>query len=163
MQHGTALIALCMAPAPCPADRSWLAGSVEGSGTMQAISPAVELLLPPKVGVGDSVEITLRLRNDGSRPLDLQLPGRPVAFDIIVLSPDGTEVWRRLARSVVGSALMLLRLPPGGSKDFVVEWGQVSNDGHRVGPGRYRVQGILPTAGGRLATPPRDLLIEPGH
>lgn len=162
MQNGTALIALCMAPAPCHTERL-LGGSPEGSGTMQATSPVVEIILPPKVGVGDTVEITLRLRNDGSRPLDLQLPGRPVAFDIIVLRPDGTEVWRRLAKSVVSSALMLLRLPPGGARDFVVQWGQVSNDGHRVGPGRYRVQGILPTEAGRLAAAPRDLLIEPGH
>lgn len=163
MQNGTALMALCMAPAPWPADRSWLAGSKEGSGTMQTTPPAVELFLPQKVGVGDTVEITLRLRNDGSTPLDLQLPGRPVAFDIIVQGPDGTEVWRRLAKSVVSSALMLLRLPPGGARDFVVQWGQVSNDGHRVVPGKYRVQGILPTEAGRLTATPRDLLIEPGY
>jgi hypothetical protein len=130
---------------------------------MLATPPVVELLLPPKVAVGDSVEITLQLRNEGSQPLDLQLPGRPVAFDIVVLRPDGTEVWRRLARSVVGSALMLLHLPPGGARDFVVQWGQVSNDGHSVGPGWYRVQGVLPTGGGRLTTTPRDLLIEPSH
>jgi hypothetical protein len=163
MQIERALLGFGLAAAPGLADRRLSAASEEGSGTMQATSPVVELLVPPKVGLGDTVEITLRLRNDGSRSLDLQLPGRPVAFDIIILGPDGTEVWRRLAQGMVSSALMLLRLPPGEARDFVAHWDQVGNDGRRAAPGTYRVQGILPTDKGVWSTQPRQLLIERGN
>ena len=134
--------------------------SRKSANRCKRLSPPWSFLLPPKVGVGDTVEITLRLRNVGSRPMDFQLPGRPVAFDIAIVRPDGTEVWRRLAKGVVGSALMLLRLEPGGIKDFVVQWPQVDNAGLPVGHGTYVVRGTLPTEAGQLAAPPRDLLIE---
>lgn len=159
--HFGAMLALSMVPAFAPAAGWWPMAIREVGGSMQAIQPTVELLLVPKVGLGDTVEITLRLRNDGSRPIDLQLPGRPVAFDISILRADNTQVWRRLNRSVVSSALMLLRLPPGGTKDFVVQWTQVDNAGRPVGPGSYIVHGILPTQAGPLAAISRDLLIEP--
>lgn len=155
------MLVLFTAPAlPLQADCWDVEGIGEVSGSMQATQPSLELLLPPKVGVGDTVEITLRLRNAGSRPMDFQLPGRPVAFDIAIVRPDGTEVWRRLAKGVVGSALMLLRLEPGGIKDFVVQWAQVDNAGLPVGHGTYVVRGTLPTETGKLVAMPRGLLIE---
>jgi hypothetical protein len=126
---------------------------------MQVVPPAVELLLVPRVDLGAAVEITLRLRNDGKRPIDLELPGRPVAFDVTILRPDGTQVWRRLARGVVSSALMLVRLAPGETRDFRVQWDQVDNAGRPVGPGSYTVRGVLPTDKGGLTTPPRHLQI----
>jgi hypothetical protein len=162
-QFGAAVLALLTAPAPLQADCWDAEGVAEVCRSMQTTQPTVELLLAPKVGLGDTVEIILRLHNDGSRPMDLQLPGRPVAFDIAILRPDGTEIWRRLAKGVVSSALMLVRLPPKGIRDFVVQWGQVDNAGRPVGQGTYVVRGTLPTEAGQLAARPRDLLIEPHH
>lgn len=126
---------------------------------MPPIQPSVQLVLPPKVRLGDTVTITLRVRNDGSRPLDLELPGRPVAFDIVVLGPDGAEVWRRLHNFVTGSALMLLRLEPGEVREFTAQWAQVDNDGRPVAPGSYHVRGVLPVQNQRLTTAPRELVI----
>ena len=128
---------------------------------MRPIQPSVELVLPPKVRLGDPVAITLRVRNDGSRPLDLELPGRPVAFDVVVLGPDGAEVWRRLRNFVTGSALMLLRLEPGAVREFTAQWDQVDNDGRPVPPGRYSVRGVLPVQNRRVTTAARDLVITP--
>jgi hypothetical protein len=130
-----------------------------GSASGSCCQPTVELVLPPKVRLGDTVAIALEVRNDGSQALDLELPGRPVAFDIIILGPDGTEVWRRLHNTMTGSALMLLRLKPGESRKFTAEWGQVDNYGRMVAPGRYRVRGVLPAQTGRLMTVDRELII----
>jgi Intracellular proteinase inhibitor len=129
-------------------------------GRLKAVPAAVELLMESSADLGVPVSITLRLRNDGTGPIDLELPGRPVAFDITIFRPDGTQVWRRLARGVVGSALMLVRLAPGEIRDFTVGWDQVDNAGRPVGPGRYTVRGVLPTDKGVLSTPLRDLLIK---
>lgn len=126
---------------------------------MRPTQPTIELVLPPRVRLGDTVAIALEVRNDGSQALDLELPGRPVAFDIVILGPDGTEVWRRLHNSVAGSALMLLRLNPGERREFTAKWGQVDNHGRRVKPGRYLVRGVLPAQTGRLTTVDRDLVI----
>lgn len=121
--------------------------------------PTVELEVPSKVRLGDTVEITLRLRNDRPDPLDLQLSGRPVAFDIVITGPGGQEVWRRLHHVMVTSALMLLRLEPGQSREFTARWPQQDNQGRPVPPGRYTVQGALPTGSRPLTSAPRDLLI----
>ena len=126
---------------------------------MRATQPTVELVLPPQVHLGDTVAVTLRLRNDGSQPLDLELPGRPVAFDVIILRPDGAEVWRRLRNMVTGSALMLLRLKPGEVREFTAQWAQVDNDGRRVAPGSYSVRGVLLVQKSRLTTAARQLVI----
>jgi intracellular proteinase inhibitor BsuPI len=130
-----------------------------GGASGSRCQPTVELVLPPKVRLGDPVAITLEVRNDGSQALDLELPGRPVAFDIIILGPDGTEVWRRLHHAMTGSALMLLRLKPGESREFTAEWAQVDNHGRRVPPGRYLVRGVLPAQMGRLMTKDHELVI----
>src|SRR3954469_11510027 len=71
---------------------------------MQPGPAVVELLMASKVPPGDTVEITLRLRNNSIRPLALQLPGRPVAFDVVISRADGAPVWRRLNRGLVSSA-----------------------------------------------------------
>ena len=110
---------------------------------------------------GDTVDIVLRVRNDGPAPMTLELSGRPVGFDVIVTNPDGKEVWRRLAGGAVGAALMLLTLQPGESRDFTARWALVDQGGNAVPPGRYTLRGILPMTGRQLATPERDLVIDP--
>ena len=123
--------------------------------------PTVELDVARSVGVGDTVELTLRVRNDGPDSIDLELPGRPVAFDIVVVGPDGGEVWRRLRDAVSPSILMLLRLGPGESREFTTTWAQRDNAGRPVAPGRYTVYGVLPFPAGRLTTARRELVVGP--
>ena len=125
----------------------------------QAPQPTIELVLPPRVHRGDRVAIVLRVRNDGSQPLNLELPGRPVAFDVIIRGRDGAEVWRRLRNTMTGSALMLLRLKPGQVREFSAQWAQVDNDGRPVAPGSYSVRGVLPVQKGRLTTAARELIV----
>jgi len=129
-----------------------------GAGVRQ---PRVELVAPSKVRAGEPVDIALRVRNDGSMPIDLELSGRPVGFDVVVLGPDGREVWRRLRDSVVGAALMLLTLEPGETRDFEVRWTQVDSAGRAVAPGRYTLRGTLPMGAGRMTTAPHQLVIDP--
>jgi hypothetical protein len=124
-------------------------------------APVIELLLPSAASLGDTVKIVLRLRNDGPKAITLQLPGRPVAFDVVISRAEGQRVWRRLNHGAVSSALMLLNLPPRGFKDFVLLWPQVDGTGNRVAPGRYRVTGILPIeGGGQLRTRQHELVIK---
>lgn len=130
-------------------------------GARGVTQPTVELLAPSKVRAGDTVEIVLRIRNDGPKPIDLELSGRPVAFDVVVTGPDGKEVWRRLEGATVASILMLLTLQPGEGRDYTTQWGQVDQAGKAVAPGRYVLHGILPMGRRQMSTAPRDLLIEP--
>ena len=131
-----------------------------GGGSVRAAQPSVELVLPSHAQAGDTVPITLRLRNQGDHGLDLQLPGRPVQFDIVIATPDGAEVWRRLRHGATGSALMVLHLAPGEFQDFTTTWLQVDNAGRRVAPGSYHVRGLLPLPQEGLSTAPRELVIE---
>lgn len=139
--------------APRPAD-----GPVRQEAAVD--QPTVELLLPPRVRLGDTVAITIRVRNDGSRPAELRLAGRPVAFDIVIRAADGSEVWRRPREGAVGAALIAMRLAPGQAHDFTVRWAQVDSGGSPVAPGRYLVRGVLPAERRRLTTGPRELVIE---
>jgi Intracellular proteinase inhibitor len=123
--------------------------------------PTIELLAPSKVKAGDTVEIVLRIRNDGPKPIDLELSGRPVAFDVVVTGPDGKEVWRRLEGAAVASILMLLTLQPGEGREFTAQWAQEDQAGRAVAPGRYVMHGILPMGRRQMTTAPRELIIEP--
>lgn len=123
--------------------------------------PTVELVAPARVHAGDTVDIVLRVRNDGPTAMTLELSGRPVGFDVIVANPEGKEVWRRLAGGAVGAALMLLTLQPGEARDFTTRWALVDQSGNAVPPGRYILRGILPMTGRRLTTAERDLVIDP--
>lgn len=130
-------------------------------GATGVTQPTLELVAPAKVPAGDTVEIVLRVRNDGPEPLELELSGRPVAFDILISDAGGSEVWRRLAGSAVSAALALLTLRPGETRDFSARWAQVDSLGRAVPPGRYTIQGILPMETRRLVTSSRELVIEP--
>jgi Intracellular proteinase inhibitor len=123
--------------------------------------PTIELSAPPKVSPGDTVEIVLRIRNDGPKLLELELSGRPVGYDVIVTDAAGREVWRRLEGTAVGAALMLLTLKPGESRDFTTRWPQVDGQGRAVAPGRYTLRGVLPMGARQISTASRELIIEP--
>jgi hypothetical protein len=106
------------------------------------------------------VPITLRVSNDGSQPVELHLRGRAIAFDIVVAREDGTIVWRRLEDRTVPAILQVIELAPGGSLELRDVWDQSTNAGKPVGPGRYRVEGTLPTGSPpALKTPAKPLRI----
>jgi hypothetical protein len=130
-----------------------------GGGRMP--QPTLELLAPSTARAGDTIEVVLRIRNDGPRPMEIELSGRPVGFDIVIETADGTEIWRRLAKGTVGAALMLVTLRPGESRDFAESWSQEDRNGRRVAPGRYRIRGILPMGQRELVTRPHELVIQP--
>lgn len=121
---------------------------------------AVELIIPARLRLGDTVEIVIRVRNEGKRPAALELPGRPVAFDVVIHGPDGAEVWRRLGRGAVAGALAVLRLAPGEAYDFSVRWAGVDDEGSPVQPGRYTVRGMVPINGQQRMTDVQAVLIE---
>ena len=86
------------------------------------------------------------------------LQGRPVAFDLVVTRPDGTVVWRRLARAMIPAILVLRRLGPGESLEWRDWWNQADDQGQPVPPGEFLVTGRLPTEPGtHLASPPAPL------
>jgi len=120
----------------------------------------LELIVPRKAHLGDTVEITIRVRNAGKRAADLELSGRPVAFDVVIRGPDGTEVWRRLGQGAIAAALMVLRLEPGEAHEFSLRWAEVDDAGSQVRPGRYTVRGMVPIDGRNRMTAERPLLIE---
>lgn len=130
-------------------------------GAAGVTQPAVELVAPSRVRAGDTVEISLRVTNRGSQPITVELSGRPVGFDVIIVGSDGKEVWRRLQSGVVGAALMLLPLEPAESRDFTTRWAQVTYSGAPVAAGRYTLRGVLPMGARRVATASRELIIDP--
>lgn len=128
-----------------------------GSDTLQV---AVEV--PARVRTGEAVPITLRVTNVGDERLDLELRGRPIAFDLVVTGPDGSVVWRRLEGRTVPAILQVRTLGPRESLELRDVWDQRERDGSRVAPGSYRVAGAVPAVSpGALEASPEPLLILP--
>lgn len=108
-------------------------------------SLVLSIHVPDTVRTGEPVPITLRVHNRTDRPVELHLLGRTIAFDIVVTAPDGALVWRRLEGQAVQSILQLRVLGPGEALELGDRWDQRGPGGAPVGPGVYRVQGVLPT------------------
>ncbi len=126
-----------------------LGGVVESQTTpppeRQADSMRVELVVPPRVALGQPVPMTLRIRNTKDRPITLYLQGRPIAFDLVVEQPDGEVVWRRLEGAAVSAILGIRTLAPGEVLDLKESWKQQTRTGRRVSPGEYSVRGSVLT------------------
>ncbi len=88
--------------------------------------------------------MTLVLENRGSRTVQVELTGRPPAFDFRVLTETGTEVWRRLDGVAISLILQPATVGPGETLEFTEHWDQRDQSGRPVGPGSYRAQAILP-------------------
>jgi len=119
----------------------------------------VELEVPTSVGTGKPVPMRLRVRTEGADPKPIGLTGRPIAFDLVVKSADGREVWRRLHGVSISMILQIALLRPGEVLNFTDTWNQRDNHGEVVPPGRYYVHGVLPTDEGDLSTEVRELVI----
>ena len=111
----------------------------------QADSLRFEIEIPPAARTGEPVPITLRVRNLGKRPRELNLAGRPTAFDVTVTRTDGSVVWRRLEGATIPGILGIQVLEPGGMLEFKDTWDQRTQRGEQAGPGWYTVEGALLT------------------
>jgi Intracellular proteinase inhibitor len=135
-------------------------GTRSGMAAPPAESLRLEIDVAPQARAGEPVPITLRARNAGPKPLELQLRGRTVTFDITIARARGAIVWRRLEGQTVPAILQVWELAPGESLEVRHEWDQRSNDGVPVGPGLYEVHGSLLMAGPRpLESPAAPLRI----
>lgn len=119
----------------------------------------VELELPVRVNVGEPVPMILRVRNGGTAPAELALTGSPIAFDIVVYQPHGTEVWSRMHGETVSMMLQVAILKPGESLEFKHTWDQRGNDRQAVPAGTYTVRGSLAAPDRELMSEPRRLVI----
>jgi hypothetical protein len=118
----------------------------EGSGSSpDAFSPLhLRLEMAPVVRTSEAVPMTLVLENRGSRTVQLELTGRPPAFDFRVLTETGTELWRRLDGVAISLVLHPATLGPGETLEFTEHWHQRDQRRRPVPVGSYRAQAILP-------------------
>ncbi len=168
------LIALALLSASCRPEPSKRRTGVEANDATAALqtesimtehpseSLHFEVEVPPRVGIGEAVPIRLRAKNIGKQPLELYLQGRTIAFDIIVARANGPVVWRRLAGQTIPAILRIEVLEPGEVLELTDTWDQLTKKGEPVGPGRYTVEGVLPTDSPEpLKTRPAPLRIVP--
>lgn len=122
-------------------------------------NPSLRLIAPAHVKTGEPVPIALQVTNTGDRPVELHLLGRDIAFDITVTGEDGGVVWRRLEGATLLGILQLKVLAPGDTLELRDVWDQRTTGGRAAAPGGYTVEGIVPTDGEPLRTPPLRLRI----
>lgn len=162
-------------PVGCdPADGAWRQAASERSpaeagGEEMPIAteppPPLELSLdaPEEMAAGEPIPFRLTLRNGGDDPIQVELGGEPITFDLVVTrEDDGTEVWRRMEGFAVEDILKIVTVPPGDSVVFADVWSSIGNDRQWAAPGRYRLRGILPVVGTPegWTTEERPLVIE---
>jgi hypothetical protein len=116
----------------------------------------IEIVVARKIPAGEPVPITLRIVNTGSRPLELHLQGRTVAFDLMVRRGEDI-VWRRLENATVPAILQLRTLAPGEVLELKDTWNGKDREGRAAAPGEYTVSGEVPTDGVPLRAGPVPL------
>jgi hypothetical protein len=115
---------------------------------------------PQRLPSGEPVPITLIIGNTSDRHVDLYVTGRPVAFDIVITSADGTVVWRRLEGQTIAAILQVLELRPHSTFELRDDWMQRTNKGVAVEPGRYKIVGeLIMERQGSLVSRPANLEI----
>jgi Intracellular proteinase inhibitor len=124
----------------------------------QPDSMRVDIVVPLNVAPGVPVPIAIRIGNTTARPIELHLQGRTVVFDLIVSRGDAV-VWRRLEGESVTAILQLRMLAPGEVLELKDTWRQEDGTGRPVGPGKYRVTGMVPTDAAPLRAGPVTLMI----
>lgn len=134
-------------------------GSSHQAGGSSRPEDPLLLEAPDEVEVGQTVNLKLIWRNLTDKPVELSLGGRP-AYDFVVTTHDGKEVWRWLEGQVVQDILEIKTVGPGQKLEFVLEWQPVDQAGAALAPGNYLAHGILnleaPTT---LKTKPKPLVI----
>lgn len=94
---------------------------------------------------GESVPMTLALKNIGDEPLTLRFSSGQ-QYDFIV-ARSGKEVWRWSADKVFIQVLGSLTLAPGETREFKQTWQQKDNEGQQVPAGEYEITGLVTTMG----------------
>jgi len=135
--------------------------SDRGIVTADSDSLRISLDRPREVRSGQPVPIVIRLENTGTKPLDLYLRGRTIAFDVYVAHSNGDVVWQRLKDQVIPAIIQLKVLRRGEVLELEEEWPQRGNRGEPLGPGSYVVRGSVLTDGPALETAPASLRILP--
>lgn len=102
----------------------------------------LSLEAPDEVEAGQTVNLKLIWRNLTGQPVELTLGGRP-AYDFVVTTDDGKEVWRWLEGQTVQDILEIKTVAPGQKLEFMLEWRPVDQAGVALAPGHYMVYGIL--------------------
>src|SRR5262245_44699283 len=97
---------------------------------------------PDEVEAGQTITLKLIWRNLTDHPVELTLGGRP-AYDFVVTSSEGKEIWRWLEGQAVQEILEIRKVDPGQKLEFMLEWQPVDQTGAALPPGSYLVQGIL--------------------
>ena len=107
---------------------------------LQAVEYSLEVV--SQAPYGETVEMKLMLRNVGDGPVSFLLGGSP-AYDFVVSTPDGEQVWHWKCAKITLLLLDSKTLEPGEELEFVGEWEQVDNRGEPVPPGTYLVRAVL--------------------
>ena len=106
---------------------------------MPASVTGIELLVryPTEVPLGDEIEFEIVLKNTADRTIEVE-HGHPADVNILILSADGTQIWRRLGPGwgVGGSTKLRFRQ----EVSFTVKWSQFDLDGFAVPAGDYLVR-----------------------
>jgi hypothetical protein len=111
--------------------------------------------------LGHNVPLKLKVKNRGDQPMELTFRGHP-AYDFVVSTNDGIEVWRWSQEQSVQPIYKRRTLQPGEELEFAAVWDQRDNQGRPVSSGRYEVRGVLYLEPGQLETELVSLAIGPG-
>jgi hypothetical protein len=96
----------------------------------------------------EPVRLTFTVRNDGSAPATFEFRSGQ-RFDLVVLDPQGQQVWQWSAGQFFVQVLGSVTLPPGQSWSFEATWDQRDARSAPVAPARYRIEGWLTASGTR--------------
>ena len=111
---------------------------------------------------GQSIHLGLELTNHGPEPLSLPFSSAKT-FDAVVLSGDGTEVWRFSKGRMYAQMLSQLELASGDSKVFEAACESMESGVPALAPGRYEVVGIIPAIGAELRSAPVAFTVAPAE
>lgn len=101
----------------------------------------ISVSFSPEVVAGEDVVFEVVITNRTDKTIEIE-HGHPSEVDIVVLTTDGTQVWRHQvgARWGVG---MSTEIQAGGEARFAVMWSpQLDQDGFPLPPGDYLVRGF---------------------
>ena len=126
----------------CPGISPWPLDDVDPPGEefLRAIEYSLEM--KDRASHGETVWMTLTLRNVSDEPVSFYTGGRS-PHDFVVSTPDGEQVWHWKCAKIIQQPLDSQTLGPGEEMDFIGEWEQVDNRGEPVPPGTYLVRGVL--------------------
>jgi hypothetical protein len=151
------LIVLIVLVAACSIEKRGAPGTDRDTEVVlgeQRQTDSVEVIIatPSFAVTGDEVPISVVVRNNTDRRMDLHLTGREVVFDIVVTRPDSSVVWQRLAHTTGQQILQLRPMAPRESFTLSDHW-------HATEPGEYLVTASLPTDAAPLQAQPVRLTI----